>query len=128
MEFLNQKVEEQLHRYEIQIDPAVLSIRVSTIQLLVIKAICFGFNIIGKRTLVELKPHNLQLPVHLPKPVVVLRKRRLESVVNQCIEFDQHHPGRPWKAPTRRRIGGPLLQMDLHTPASVQRTMTFSRS
>jgi hypothetical protein len=33
------------------------------------------------------------------------------AVVDQCIEFGQQHPGRKYKAPTRRRIGGPLLEV-----------------
>ena len=31
------------------------------------------------------------------------------AVVEQCIEFGQQHPGRKYKAPNRRRIGGPRL-------------------
>lgn len=33
----------------------------------------------------------------------------LAHFVEQCIEFGQQHPGRKYKAPTRRRIAGPLL-------------------
>ena len=34
----------------------------------------------------------------------------LVVVINVCIEFGQHHPGRRYKAPNRRRISGPLLE------------------
>ena len=34
----------------------------------------------------------------------------LAAVINECIEFGQHHPGRRYKAPKRRRISGPLLE------------------
>ncbi len=33
----------------------------------------------------------------------------LAHMVEQCIEFGQHHPGRKYKAPNRRRISGALL-------------------
>jgi len=46
------------------------------------------------------------------------------AVVDQCIEFGQQHPGRKYKAPTRRRIGGPLLDSAYEdTAASVQPIM-----
>ena len=34
----------------------------------------------------------------------------LAAVINECIEFGQHHPGRRYKAPKRRRTSGPLLE------------------
>ena len=34
----------------------------------------------------------------------------LAAVVDQCIEFGQQHPGLKYKAPNRRKIGGPLLE------------------
>ena len=34
----------------------------------------------------------------------------LAAVVDQCIEFGQQHPGRKYKTPNERKIGGPLLE------------------
>ena len=31
------------------------------------------------------------------------------AVINHCIDFGTQHPGRRYKAPNRRKIGGPLL-------------------
>ncbi len=43
------------------------------------------------------------------------------AVLVQCIEFGQQHPGRKYKAPNRRRIGGPLLDSAYEdTAASLQ--------
>ena len=48
----------------------------------------------------------------------------LAAVVDQCIEFGQQHPGRKYKAPTRRRISGPLLDSAYEdTAASVKPIM-----
>ena len=32
-----------------------------------------------------------------------------KTVINHCIDFGKQHPGRRYKAPNRRKIGGPLL-------------------
>ena len=51
----------------------------------------------------------------------VADSQSFSTVVEQCIEFGQQHPGARCKAPNRRRIGDPLLESACEeTAATVQ--------
>ena len=54
-------------------------------------------------------------------PFNVADSPSLAHMVEKCIEFGQQHPGRKYKAPNRKRIGGALLDTAYEdTAASVQ--------
>ena len=53
----------------------------------------------------------------------------LATLVDQCIEFGQQHPGRKYKAPNRRKISGQLLESAYeHTAATSQPIMDRAKS